>query len=233
MQDWFSKMCSLSKQHCLTFDKDVQKINEIIFQTYCETMHSKKSKKKAMLFHRKIFDKIVEKDVISKLIQVKDLQDQGGVAHLILALTRWFWDRLLAYSKSRMQAASVEEEQQGPSLKREVNRFVGWAVSQLLKKYKTEKENDSAEGDDDSQWDKHWELLKLMRIAHQEAILNEDYKKNCYEPLDMLSNLGGLTLVSPQFFPFGKKLMNVVGVAVTEDKIVQTGKECINLGGRW
>ena len=46
----------------------------------------------------------------------------------------------------------------------------------------------------------------------------------------MLTNLGGWTLVSPEFFSFVEKLMNTVGSAVTDQKIVLTGTECMTLG---
>ena len=90
------------------------------------------------------------------------------------------------------------------------------------------KESETSE--EESKWSGHWELLQMMSITHQEAMSNDDYKDNCYEPLDILSNLGGLTLVSPEFFSFGEKLMNAVGSAVTDQKIVLTGTQCMELG---
>ena len=57
--------------------------------------------------------------------------------------------------------------------------------------------------------------------------MNADYRENCYELLDVLSNLGGKTLVSPEFFPFGEKLINSVASSLTRNDLSLSGNQCM------
>ena len=136
----------------------------------------------------------------------------------------------MVYNKSKMEAVYAKLESEDVDHKLEVNSFVGWAISRLIKKYKTKIENSITEGGDGSEWDEHWELLKMMSIKHQEAILDEAYMSSCYSLSDMAMNLGGLTLVSPKFFSFGERLMEVVAGAVSDHSIVMSGNDCMELG---
>jgi hypothetical protein len=54
--------------------------------------------------------------------------------------------------------------------------------------------------------------------------------ENCYVSLDLLSNRGGLLLVSPEFYPFSHKLVNAVAAELTEARISLHGKKAFRQG---
>ena len=49
-----------------------------------------------------------------------------------------------------------------------------------------------------------------MRILHHQALLDDEYMKNCYALTDQIRNQGGLALVSSTYFPFGHQLLNKI-----------------------
>lgn len=90
-----------------------------------------------------------------------------------------------------------------------------------------EQEKEWLKGESKTEFDERIEFLREMRIIHSQAILDPDYMKNCYEPLDVMTNLGGLTLVSSQFFEFGKMLIKTVAEALTLEKMRRDGNKSI------
>ena len=90
--------------------------------------------------------------------------------------------------------------------KREVNGFFGYAISRVLGKYK----NQTIQEDVDDTHNKTVLYIKSMRILHHQALLDDEYMKNCYALTDQIRNQGGLALVSSTYFPFGHQLLNKI-----------------------
>jgi hypothetical protein len=100
-----------------------------------------------------------------------------------------------------------------------VNRFLGWAVFNLFKK--VEKEEDKPR--------RKMKLLVLgkMTIYHHEAVLDKEYMSKYYTDSDQLNNMGGLTLVSKNFFAFGLGLMSEL-MRFTEKSLSTQGNSVID-----
>ena len=171
LQHWFTSLFSLSLSECLAFDKDIQKLNEFIFQTYCQEMRATRpnSKKKATHFYGVIYNKITAVRAEANCLSVKQLQNQKAIVHLVLTLARWFWERLQAFSKYKKQALAHEIQEQKIDLKREVNRIVGWGIAELSKQFTSKMVKDNAAGNDDSVWDEHCLLLEQMKDFSQRS----------------------------------------------------------------
>lgn len=54
------------------------------------------------------------------------------------------------------------------------------------------------------------DFVSQIRYFEHEAALNPEYLLDCYDGIFRFQNSGGLALVSPQYFSFGKELMQVV-----------------------
>ena len=231
LEPWFNALCSLSPEESLVFDSDIQRINEMLFTVYAQTMAHKKTSSALVKFHKTIYEYIIRNAGNRSLLSLDSLKSQGATAHVVLTLSRLFWEKLLDIQNEIVE--SSQERQLftgGPSVKGEVNRFVGWAMFSLHRKFIKEQELEWGRGNDDTKWDEKIAFMKDMRILHHEAILLPDYMANCYEPLDILSNMGGLTLVSPEYFNFGNKIMKLVAEAVDVKKFKNLGNECIKKG---
>jgi hypothetical protein len=85
--------------------------------------------------------------------------------------------------------------------KREVNRFLGWAIWNLRLKLSARRNRAIAEdwvlAEDVGPLIEH---LDGMRCFHHDAIIDQDYMKNCYSEADQSRNGGWLSLVSKDFF---------------------------------
>ena len=142
-----------------------------------------------------------------------------------MTLARIFWERLLEIQKQ----SKPDLVQVLGSPKKEVNRFLGWAIFKMLNDLTEKQEKDWAKGDDETEWDDQVTFLREMRILHSQAILMPDYMENCYEPLDVMTNLGGLTLVAPEFFEFGKVLVKAAAEALSQDKLRKEGNKSMEV----
>lgn len=70
-------------------------------------------------------------------------------------------------------------------------------------------------------------FLGRMFIRHDEAMQDKEYLENYYDIFYMVYNCGGLTLVSKQYFEFGKKLLETAANALTQDTINDEGNACM------
>ena len=66
--------------------------------------------------------------------------------------------------------------------------------------------------------DKLW-FLENIRIAHQDALNDEDYMHNFYDKAFQMINRGGLTLISKGYFKFGLSLMEKIRGVVSQQSI--------------
>ena len=102
----------------------------------------------------------------------------------------------------------------------EVNRFVGWSIFSALKKY----------ADDSKEENECKRLLLWMMLKEDE--LDDDYWSKCYDSNMSLLNNGGLTLVSKEFFDWGRKVMQLVRSSFTPEDIRKNLRNCFKNGKR-
>ena len=106
----------------------------------------------------------------------------------------------------------------------EVNSFVGWSIFSAMKKFVDTDEN---ELDTECK-----ELLKSMSLSEADAYKDEEYLAKYYDTNMSMLNHGGLTLVSKQFFEWGKLTMKTIRDAFTLDHIQRAPRNCFNDGKR-
>jgi hypothetical protein len=94
------------------------------------------------------------------------------------------------------------------NFKVEVNSFVGYAIAEVHKSL-LEDLVDDFEGTDGS-IQARLDFVSQIRYLDHEAALNPNYLRDCYDGIFRFKNCGGLALVSPPYFQFGKELMQVV-----------------------
>jgi hypothetical protein len=114
--------------------------------------------------------------------------------------------------------------------KREVNRFLGWAIWNLRLKLSTRRNRATA---------KDWVLaenvepliqhLDGMRCFHHHAIIDQEYMKNCYSQADQSRNGGWLSLVSKHYFGFGKVLLSHIRDNVQQKQWGRHGNDSIKV----
>ena len=120
------------------------------------------------------------------------------------------------------------------NFKREVNSFLGWAISSvhasLLKALlELDTFDDRADVTEKSVQAK-LDFVGTMRYFHHEAKLNETYMRDCYDGTHRFMNCGGLALVSPQHYEFGKSLMQVIVDALDEKDFDEHGSQAVQKG---
>ena len=64
-----------------------------------------------------------------------------------------------------------------------------------------------------------------MTVKHCDVVGNDDYMSNCYSAYDQLNNNGGLTLISPAYYEFGKMLMKEVRNVTTRKSFLRHGND--------
>jgi hypothetical protein len=130
----------------------------------------------------------------------------------------------------------VLESQEGDRMldaeneKREVNRFLGWAIwnlrCKLSKRRNRAKANDWVLSENVEPLIQH---LDGMRCFHHHAIIDEEYMKNCYSQADQSRNGGWLSLVSKDYFEFGKVLLSQIRDKVQQKQWGRNGNASIKV----
>jgi hypothetical protein len=223
LEKWFSSLSSLSPEESSIFDHDIQEINQFLFRSFSKTMPKIKRSTAGIKFHKLVYDKFTATKSAEDLMSLPQLQDQHAMPHLLMTLARWFWEMLLEVSQRSNPVQKTVLE----SPNKEVNCFVGWAIFSVLHQLFKTQEAEQQQGADETEVDEDIEFVKSMRIFHSEAVGLPGYMADCYDPLDMMMNLGGLTLVAPEFFKFGEILMEEVAEALSEDLIKSEGNKCM------
>jgi hypothetical protein len=95
------------------------------------------------------------------------------------------------------------------NFKVEVNSFFGWAISDIHQTLVDEL-NETEFDVEESVVQARLDFVGRMRYFDHQAAQNKTYHEECYDGIYRLQNCGGLTLVSPQYFEFGKSLMQVI-----------------------
>ncbi len=100
-------------------------------------------------------------------------------------------------------------EDQKVNFKVEVNSFFGWGISDIHQTLVDEL-NETEFDVEESVAQARLNFVGRMRYFDHQAAQNMTYLEECYDGIYRLRNCGGLTLVSPQYFEFGKSLMQVI-----------------------
>jgi hypothetical protein len=132
---------------------------------------------------------------------------------------------LLAASK-QTRDREIDEDKKG-----EVNRFFGYAIFGVKKKWRklAAQGDDSNEDDGDCLESEAYSFLDEMSIFHHEAISNQWYLESCYSATDQLRNRGHMTLVAPKYFGFGRKLMFRISSVFNLQIMRQGGRDTIKV----
>ena len=64
-----------------------------------------------------------------------------------------------------------------------------------------------------------------MRIFHEEAMMNEEYMRQCYDAAYQAQNHEYLTLVSPEYFQFGTALLTKVVSVFDQSRLKREGNK--------
>jgi hypothetical protein len=114
--------------------------------------------------------------------------------------------------------------------KREINRFLGWAIWHLRKKLSNRrtraKVNNWVLQENVEQLIQH---LDGMRCFHHHAIIDPEYMENCYSHSDQSRNSGWLSLVSKEYFEFGRVLLSQVRHNVQQKQWDRQGNQSIKV----
>jgi hypothetical protein len=168
------------------------------------------------------------------------LRKRGGVIDLVHVLTqmmmRWVTDSMKILSRrlnglshmipTELNEGELDEENE----KREINRFLGWAIWHLRKKLANRrtrgKVNNWVLQENVEPLIKH---LDGMRCFHHHAIIDPEYMKTCYSQADQSRNGGWLSLVSKEYFEFGRVLLSQVRHNVQQKQWDKHGNQSIKV----
>jgi hypothetical protein len=144
------------------------------------------------------------------------------ISRLAQKLLEWLGESL-QFSRQAGRPNQAKEPQDGGM--KEVNRYFGWAVHSLHAKFDQKLQEDNEEDNEK----KRIEFLEGIRIFHHDAVRNETYMEKCYDDFDVLRNKGWLTLVSPDYFEFGNKLLTKIRSKCNQKKFQELGNACIKM----
>jgi hypothetical protein len=206
-QPWFEALHGLSSsQEETEFNGFCDLLLSILLQTLDQVAKNKRGS-----YYYQVFRLISEREscnwrALQDALPKALVQPQESAVPVCL-LVLHFADLLLLNVRSVMvsmatsiSTANTRKGIKNPEISKHVNRFFGWAIFSLRKKMERQ-DGDINDGN------KKLRLLELMRVLHHEAIVDEEYMADCYAESDQLRNKGGLTLVSKDFFGFGRELM--------------------------
>ena len=169
------------------------------------------------------------------------LKKRGGVIDLVHVLSqmlmRWVTESMKTLSRRLNGLAymipteiKIGRELDSENEKREVNRFLGWAIwhlrKKLSKRWTRAKINNWVIQENVEPLIKH---LDGMRCYHHHAIIDPEYLKNCYSDSDQSRNGGWLSLVSKEYFEFGKVLLSQVRHNVRDQQWGRQGNRSIKV----
>jgi hypothetical protein len=161
----------------------------------------------------------------------------------IFKVWRWYRKRLKSHlTKQHCPANNDDESDQGGFDGTERKAIYQQFLLSVHNDDNDDSDSDSEyDSDSDSESDPDWDVesepleveddelestiafLDNMFIRHWEAMQDEDYRKNYYDEFFMIYNSGGLTLVSKEYFEFGKILLETIANSMTQPTIVEEG----------
>jgi hypothetical protein len=243
-EQWYECIFALECEHQQGFNKVCQRILGDLLTMFEAALFAPKTTTRSKFFlHVLHYLQGVHGSKFRERIQempVAALQKRGGVIDLVHVLSgmlmRWVTESMKTLSlrlnglASMMPAELHEGELDAENEKREINRFLGWAIWHLRKKLATRRTRAKVN---------HWVLqenveplihhLDGMRCFHYHAIIDPEYMKHCYSHSDQSRNGGWLSLVSKDFFEFGRVLLSQIRHNVREKQWGRQGNQSIKV----
>jgi hypothetical protein len=181
---------------------------------HCLQQSQQSKQKRTFYFY--VLDYLVKKPSRSNF-------DYCLVSRLAQKLLEWLGESLSYSRQARRTKQAIAPQVDGV---KEVNRYMGWAVHSLHAKFERNLQEENGEEESEK---KRLEFLEGMRIFHHDAVKNETYLEKCYDDFDVLRNKGWLTLVSPEYFEFGNKLLTKIRSKCNQQKFRELGNACIKM----
>jgi hypothetical protein len=113
---------------------------------------------------------------------------------------------------------------------KEVNRFFGWAIHSMVKRYKKKLiggKDGTRSVDEDTVRAQLYFLQRELRVFEHEILNNPTYLKEFYYPADRINNNGFLTLVHPKYISLGLDVMNLIADELNGKTIDERGNEAV------
>jgi hypothetical protein len=239
-QSWYEKVFKLECEHHQGFDNVCQQILGDLFEMFEVSLFAPKTTTQAKYFLHVLrylqgcggskFTTRIEQ------MPVAELRKRGGNICLVQVLSqmmmRWITTSMTTLSLRLNVRTDVHGELLGEldeeNEKREVNRFLGWAIWHLRRKLALGRREPNRNGgklaDNVEPLIEH---LDQMRCFHHHALIDTEYMKNCYAQADQSRNGGWLSLVSKDYFSFGKVLMQKIRDNVQQKEWAKHGNDSI------
>ena len=197
----------IGQEHINVLDDFVIKVN-IRLQKFAEILRDKLviSMNTNYNFDYEIYLYLSSEEYCNLKIKVTEAFNDKGSNFLICTLLGFIVDMIAknvrATTLSTLKQSANAEEQCWRSLNIEggenidlIHRFGGWACKSSLDIFKRKVSFDA-------EAEVYINLLLCMRVLHDEAMNDADYKNNFYPVQIRKMNKGGLFLVKKEFFPF-------------------------------
>jgi hypothetical protein len=244
-EKWYESIFTLEPEHQEGVDKVCQRIVGDLFGMFEASLFAPKTTNRAHYFLHvlhylqgcndgpKLLERIEE-------MPLAVLRARGGAVDLVQLLSPmlmgWVTDSMttLSLRLNGLDGAELQGGELGPeNEKREVNRFLGWAIWNLRRKLAKQRTRAKA---------KDWVLaedvepliqhLDGMRCFHHHALIDPEYMQHCYSQADQSRNGGWLSLVSKDYFHFGKVLLEKVRETVQQDHWGRHGNASIQIAAK-
>jgi hypothetical protein len=105
---------------------------------------------------------------------------------------------------------------------KEVQLFLGWAMSSITNMYEIQAESDDS-------MEEVCQFCKEMHLTHDEVIVDEAYVRDYYPRIIQLKNRGDFSLVSRSYFCFGVQLLQKIRDSFNQESISQHGTSCVEI----
>jgi len=214
------------------FDLLCQKLNEHLIACFgaCMEKFDKSKSKKKVTFNESLV-KLLQSQPFVDLVVSSPVQEFHCHAGLC-AIAQSLWSTLLKLVRDCLPnkiVDSLHAADRKVNFKVEVNSFFGWAISQVHRALLDDLLAAEDEGSE-SRAQEMLDFVSAMRYFDHQAALDEAYLRDCYDGIYRLTNCGGLTLVAPRYFEFGKSLMQVIVNALSMEDFDQYGSDAVQHG---
>jgi hypothetical protein len=220
---WFDDLSMLNDEDSDTFNSFCQ---ESMVDLFDRMAASSWSKRNGPLFEKEVQEYIIlSQRTRREMLPEKLRNNEYCFAALVQLLAKMLRKWVLASVRSRcnmLTKSKVATEVLDETY--EVQQFVGWAIAKMIRQWR---ERAYAHVHNTLRSKHILEIVMSMRVLHNEAIMDEDYLKTCYNPKVAMANQGGLALVSTPFFPWAKALLKRIREDFSYDIIEKLGNGAI------
>jgi hypothetical protein len=222
----------LAHHEDVVFDSMCQQLNERLILEFgkCMLLHKSSQEEGKRIRFNEHMIKYLQSDAFTALVESSDVPEfrcRPGMCVVVQSL----WRTLIAIVRNQLPSKVVDtldSPNREVNFKVEVNSFFGWAIAEVHRSLLKELENDFEDNDPSIQ--ARLDFVSEIRYLDYEAALNPSYLKDCYDGIYRFKNCGGLALVSPQYFGFGKELMQVIVDSLSPKDFDQHGSNAVKNG---